>query len=121
MDVSRRYHQIHMSLEDEEKIAFFTEYGLFCWKKMVNAIFANQIGTNMEIYVDDMLVKSKEMGNHLQNLRDIRTATDRDMKPPEIYKDVKKLTGPGTYELEEMDGKPVPRTWHASKLSKFYY
>ncbi|GAA0147541.1 hypothetical protein LIER_36537 [Lithospermum erythrorhizon] len=25
------------------------------------------------------------------------------------------------YELEEMDGKPFPRTWHASKLSKFYY
>ncbi|GAA0143809.1 hypothetical protein LIER_35810 [Lithospermum erythrorhizon] len=30
------------------------------------------------------------------------------------------VLGPGTYELEEMDGKPVPRTWHASKLSKFY-
>ncbi|GAA0158215.1 hypothetical protein LIER_15302 [Lithospermum erythrorhizon] len=35
---------------------------------------------------------------------------------------VTKITnkGPGTYELEEMDSKPVPQTWHASKLSKFY-
>ncbi|GAA0139729.1 hypothetical protein LIER_01217 [Lithospermum erythrorhizon] len=31
-----------------------------------------------------------------------------------------RILGPGTYELEKMDGKPVPRTWHASKLSKFY-
>ncbi|GAA0168223.1 hypothetical protein LIER_22988 [Lithospermum erythrorhizon] len=30
------------------------------------------------------------------------------------------ILGPSTYELEEMDGKPVPRTWHASKLRKFY-
>ncbi|GAA0159705.1 hypothetical protein LIER_16420 [Lithospermum erythrorhizon] len=33
---------------------------------------------------------------------------------------VSRVLGPGTYELEEMDGKPVPRTWHSSKLSKFY-
>ncbi|GAA0163682.1 hypothetical protein LIER_19487 [Lithospermum erythrorhizon] len=30
------------------------------------------------------------------------------------------IRGPDTYELEEMDGKPIPRTWYASKLSKFY-
>ncbi|GAA0153523.1 hypothetical protein LIER_11739 [Lithospermum erythrorhizon] len=33
---------------------------------------------------------------------------------------VSRVLGPDTFELEEMDGKPVPRTWHASKLSKFY-
>ncbi|GAA0147327.1 hypothetical protein LIER_07054 [Lithospermum erythrorhizon] len=37
--------------EDEEKTAFFTE-------------------ENMEIYVDDMLVKSKEKGHHLVNLKE---------------------------------------------------
>ncbi|GAA0152327.1 hypothetical protein LIER_10838 [Lithospermum erythrorhizon] len=45
--------------EDEEKTAFITVYGLYCWKRMVNSIFASQIGRNMEIYVDDMLVKSR--------------------------------------------------------------
>ncbi|GAA0187550.1 hypothetical protein LIER_34838 [Lithospermum erythrorhizon] len=30
----------------------------------------HQIGRNMEIYVDDMLVKSKEKGHHLENLRE---------------------------------------------------
>ncbi|GAA0143435.1 hypothetical protein LIER_04122 [Lithospermum erythrorhizon] len=34
---------------------------------------------------------------------------------------VSRFLGPGTYELDEMDGKPVPQTWHTSKLSKFYY
>ncbi|GAA0164230.1 hypothetical protein LIER_19918 [Lithospermum erythrorhizon] len=28
--------------------------------------------------------------------------------------------GPGTYELEDLDGKPIVRTWHASKLYKYY-
>ncbi|GAA0153209.1 hypothetical protein LIER_11505 [Lithospermum erythrorhizon] len=34
MDASRRYHQIRMLPDNEEKIAFFTEYGLFCWNVM---------------------------------------------------------------------------------------
>ncbi|GAA0149201.1 hypothetical protein LIER_08439 [Lithospermum erythrorhizon] len=33
---------------------------------------------------------------------------------------VKKVVGQSTYELEELDGKAVPRTWHASKLCKYY-
>ncbi|GAA0142440.1 hypothetical protein LIER_03342 [Lithospermum erythrorhizon] len=33
---------------------------------------------------------------------------------------VSHILGTGTYELEETDGKPVPQTWYASKLSKFY-
>ncbi|GAA0154611.1 hypothetical protein LIER_12544 [Lithospermum erythrorhizon] len=27
---------------------------------------------------------------------------------------------PVTYELRDLEGKPIPRTWHASKLSKYY-
>ncbi|GAA0149240.1 hypothetical protein LIER_08467 [Lithospermum erythrorhizon] len=36
---------------------------------MVNRIFKEEIGRNMEIYVDDMLVKSRKKENHLGNLR----------------------------------------------------
>ncbi|GAA0164511.1 hypothetical protein LIER_39805 [Lithospermum erythrorhizon] len=84
MDASRGCHQIRMLPEDEKKIAFFTEYDLFCWKVMpfglknvgatyqrvVNTIFKDQIGRNMKIYVDDMLVKRKERGHHLENLKE---------------------------------------------------
>ncbi|GAA0172029.1 hypothetical protein LIER_25937 [Lithospermum erythrorhizon] len=33
---------------------------------------------------------------------------------------VKRVVGPNTYELEGLDGKAVPGTWHASKLCKYY-
>ncbi|GAA0166191.1 hypothetical protein LIER_21405 [Lithospermum erythrorhizon] len=84
MDASRGYHQIRMAPEDEERTAFITDYGLYCWRvmpfglknagvtyqRMVNEIFAQQIGRNMEIYVDDMLVKSRVKAEHLVNLRE---------------------------------------------------
>ena len=37
---------------------------------MVNKMFNKQIGRNMEVYVDDMLVKSKEELAHLGDLRE---------------------------------------------------
>ncbi|GAA0172716.1 hypothetical protein LIER_26487 [Lithospermum erythrorhizon] len=33
---------------------------------------------------------------------------------------LKKTRGPGTYELEDLDDKPIMRTWHAFHLSKYY-
>ena len=33
---------------------------------------------------------------------------------------VKQVKGKGSYELEHLDGKPIPRTWHATNLKKFY-
>ncbi|GAA0149114.1 hypothetical protein LIER_08376 [Lithospermum erythrorhizon] len=83
MDALLGYHQIKMYPEDEEKTAFIMEYGLYCWKvmpfglknvgatyqRMVNCIFVTQIGRNMEIYVYDMLVKSKVRAVQMKNLR----------------------------------------------------
>ena len=37
---------------------------------LVNQMFNKQIGRNMEVYVDDMLVKSKEEESHLDNLKE---------------------------------------------------
>ncbi|GAA0176177.1 hypothetical protein LIER_29219 [Lithospermum erythrorhizon] len=33
---------------------------------------------------------------------------------------VKRIVGPSTYELEDLDGRSSPRTWYASKLCKYY-
>ena len=57
---------------DQEKTLFVTSQGLFCYKMMpfglknagatyqrlMNKMFANQIERNVQVYVDDMLVKS---------------------------------------------------------------
>ncbi|GAA0155331.1 hypothetical protein LIER_13085 [Lithospermum erythrorhizon] len=32
----------------------------------------------------------------------------------------RRMLGPGTYELERINGEVIPRTWHASKLAKYY-
>ena len=37
---------------------------------MVNKMFNKQIERNIEVYVDDMLVKSKEELTHLDDLRE---------------------------------------------------
>ena len=33
-------------------------------------MFSHQIGRNVEVYIDDMLVKSKDEANHLDNLKE---------------------------------------------------
>ena len=40
------------------------------YQRLVNQMFSKQIGRNMEVYVDDMLVKSKEEGSHLDDLKE---------------------------------------------------
>ena len=85
MDAFSGYNQINMAEEDQEKIAFITSQGLYCYKvmpfglknagatyqRLVNKMFSKQIGRNMEVYVDDMLVKSKEELAHLDDLIEI--------------------------------------------------
>ncbi|GJR63960.1 reverse transcriptase domain-containing protein [Tanacetum coccineum] len=70
LDAYKGYHQIQMAKEDEEKTAFYTEQGTYCYTKMsfglknagatyqrlVDSTFQNQIGRNLEAYV----IKSKE-------------------------------------------------------------
>ena len=40
------------------------------YQRLMNRMFHDQIGRNVEVYVDDMLVKSKEEGGHLDDLRE---------------------------------------------------
>ena len=62
-----------MAEEDQEKTAFVTSQGLYCYRvmpfglknvgatyqRLVNQMFKKQIGRNVEVYVDDMLVDRK--------------------------------------------------------------
>ena len=82
MDIFSRYNQIKMNKADQEKTSFITSQGLFCYKvmpfdlknagaiyqRLVNHMFCPQIWQNVEVYVDDMLVKSLDEGSHLDDL-----------------------------------------------------
>lgn len=39
------------------------------YQRLVNEMFADLIGVNMEVYIDDMLVKSRQNGTHIEDLR----------------------------------------------------
>ena len=40
------------------------------YQRLVNHMFCPQIGRNVEVYVDDMLVKSLDEEKHLDNLKE---------------------------------------------------
>ena len=40
------------------------------YQRLVNRMFSHQIGKNVEVYVDDMLVKIKDEANHLDDLKE---------------------------------------------------
>lgn len=40
------------------------------YQKLVNKMFKNQIGRNTEVYIDDLLVKSMELNQHIKDLRE---------------------------------------------------
>ncbi|GKC87997.1 reverse transcriptase domain-containing protein [Tanacetum coccineum] len=48
-----------MAEEDEEKTAFITNQGIFCYTRLVDKAFHGQIGRNLEVYVDDLVIKSR--------------------------------------------------------------
>ena len=72
MDAFLGYIQIRMHEADQEKTSFITSQGLFRYKMMpfflkntgatyqrlMNKMFTQQIGRNVRVYIDDMLVKS---------------------------------------------------------------
>ena len=84
MDAYSGYNQIRMHEEDQEHTAFLTNQGLYCYKvmpfglknagatyqRLVNKMFKDQIGKTMEVYVDDMLVKSLKTEEHIRNLNE---------------------------------------------------
>ena len=76
------HNQIRMDKVDQDKTSFITSQGLFCYKvmpfnlknagatyqRLVNHMFRPQIG--VEVYVDDMLVKSLDEEKHLVGLQE---------------------------------------------------
>ena len=84
MDAFSGYHQIPMHLPDMEKTTFITPHGLLCYnvmlfvlknvgatyQRLVTKMFRPLIGKTIEVYIDDMLVKSKECSDHAKHLQE---------------------------------------------------
>ena len=83
LDAFSGYHQIPMHSPDVEKTAFITPHELFCYnvmsfgikndgatyQRLVTKMFKPLLGKTMEVYIDDMLVKSKEHLDHAEHLQ----------------------------------------------------
>ena len=85
LDAFQGYHQIPLAMGDQEKMAFVTPTGNYHYKvipfrlknvgstyqRMMTKMFELQLGKNIEVYIDDMMVKSKVVSEHVGNLGNI--------------------------------------------------
>ena len=85
LDAFQGYHQISLALDDQEKTAFVTPTGNYHYKvmpfdlknagstyqRMMTKMFEPQLGKNIEVYIDDMVVKSKMVFEHVGDLGNI--------------------------------------------------
>ena len=85
LDAFQGYHQIPLALEDQEKITFVTPIENYHYKvmpfrlkntrstyqRMMTRMFEPQLSKNIEVYIDDMVVKSKLESKHVNDLGNI--------------------------------------------------
>ena len=83
LDAFSGYHQIPMHPPDAKKTFFITPHGLYCYnvmpfglknagatcQRLVTKMFRPLLGSTMEVYIDDMLVKSKQRPDHVAHLQ----------------------------------------------------
>ena len=84
MDAFFGYNQIKLDEADQEKTSFITSQGLFHYKvipfglknvgatyqRLMNKMITRQIGKNVQVYVDDILVKSIREDDHMDDLKE---------------------------------------------------
>ncbi|GJZ21780.1 reverse transcriptase domain-containing protein [Tanacetum coccineum] len=95
LDAYKGYHKIQMAESDEEKTAFHTSHGVYCYTKMpfglknagatyqrlVDKDFDSQVGRNIEVYVDDLVIKSNTEAEMLRDINEtFRTLRKINMK-----------------------------------------
>nr|GFB18460.1 reverse transcriptase domain-containing protein [Tanacetum cinerariifolium] len=95
LDAYKGYHQIQMAEADEEKTTFHTGQGVYCYTKMpfglknagatyqrlMDKAFESQVGRNIEVYVDDLVVKSYIEAETMRDIKEtFRTLRKVNMK-----------------------------------------
>jgi hypothetical protein len=82
LDCFSGYHQIYMKEEDKASTSFITPFGTYCFIRMLEGlkntgstfscltktVLESQVGRNIFMYVDDIIVASKNKEDHLADL-----------------------------------------------------
>jgi len=85
LDAYSGYNQIPMYGPDRPKTAFITDQANFCYEvmpydlknvgatyqRLMDRVFRRQIGRTKEVYVDDMVVKSQTVEDHVCDLKEV--------------------------------------------------
>ena len=85
LDAFQGYHHIPLALDNQERTTFVTPIGNYHYKvmpfglknagatyqRMMTRMFESQLGKNIEIYIDDMVVKCKAESEHVNDLGNI--------------------------------------------------
>ena len=85
LDAFQGYHQISLALDDQEKTAFVTFTGNYHYKvmhfglknvgstyqRMMTRMFESQLDKSIKVYIDDIVVKSKVVFEHVGDLENI--------------------------------------------------
>ncbi|XP_020228479.1 uncharacterized protein LOC109809548 [Cajanus cajan] len=85
MDAYSGYNQIRMHPADEDKTAFIADQANFYYRvmsfglknagatyqRLMDKVLVNQLGRNVEAYVDDMVVKSESVNRHFDDLQEL--------------------------------------------------
>jgi hypothetical protein len=75
LDCYYGYHQISLAKEDKEKTTFITPFGAFCYTSMpfglknAQTCLADHWGKRVEAYVDDVVIKTKNSENFIEDLQ----------------------------------------------------
>src|SRR3954465_3307477 len=84
LDATAGYHQIKLAVEDQIKTAFITPFGAYCYitmpfglknggatyQRTIQRCTHSQLGRNLHVYVDDLVVKSAKGVTLLDDLRE---------------------------------------------------
>ena len=85
LDALQDYHQIALATEDQEKTAFISPnsnyhytvmlFGLknagATYQQMMTRMFRDKIRCTLEVYIDNMVVKSKQEKEHIDDLKEV--------------------------------------------------
>src|SRR4051812_21925568 len=91
LDSNSGYNHIRMKEEYEEHTSFITPYDVFCYRtmpfglknagatyqRMMQAFLKEQIGRNVEVYVDDIVIKTYSANTLLDDLRETFAALNK--------------------------------------------